>query len=342
MSAARLVLHVGESNAGMGTVQESLWANRQELGDRGVVLPRRRRDVAAAARSLVRWTPGGTPPDAWQELVANRESAGASAVVVSHEGLARLDEKQVAGLAQTAGDLTVVITVADLERLLVAEWLSSLGRGRSWTLTEYATAVAGGDEQEEAASHFWRRHDHDALVSRWAAVASVTVVTVPPTTAPVDLLWSRFCQAADLPGGLPAASHSAELGLDRASAEVLRRLNQTDAVAGLSRDEYAHDVGARLARRVLAQPSGRAPVAVPPEVSEWASTRSAAVVDALIGTGVEVVGSVDDLLMQPTTQGADAGPMPDDELLDAALDALAGYAAEHARHRAEARDEGSR
>jgi hypothetical protein len=335
MSDARVTLHVGESNSGMGLVQQSLWANRDALHDRGVAVPgQRRRDVADAARSLVRWTPDSALPDPWRRLVDSVGATKADSAVICHETLSRLDDDQVSALAGSFSDLAVVITVSDLARLVVAEWQSALRQGRAWTLTEYAAAVAG-DEDEPAWSHFWRRHDHAALVDRWSNVAMVSVVTTPRAGDAPDLLWSRFCEAAGLPGDLPVAHEAAETLLDGASAEVLRRLNQTGAVNDLSRDEYARDVGVGLVRRVMAKPADRAPVAVPPEVSEWAAGRSAHVVEALAGSEVRVVGTLDDLVPTPTPPGGDPEPLSDDVLLDAAMDALAGYAAEYGRRRAD-------
>jgi hypothetical protein len=74
---------------------------------------------------------------------------------------------------------------------------------------------------------------------------------------------------------------------------------------------------------------------LPPERDEWVRTRSEEMVRALEGSGIDVVGDLDDLIPGPSA----AGPQPDtvgsDVLLPVALDGLAGVL----RHLARARDD---
>jgi hypothetical protein len=123
--------------------------------------------------------------------------------------------------------------------------------------------------------------------------------------------------------------------LGAASAEVLRRLNASDAIEAMSHQDYASEVNGRLARHVLDPRRPQEPgLTLPTEQREWVTKRAEQVIGEIEASGVKVIGSLDDLrplpighLYQPPEH------LADDDLLAAAMDAIAGYAVEHGQRR---------
>ena len=140
------------------------------------------------------------------------------------------------------GDRTVkvILTTRDLARLIPAQWQSALRQGNSWTLTEYSHAVAGlsvvvndtrrtsisGSDRTTEASFAggcrgWsrQRHGRDPASVGFGPRRAVATVLLRNPAAP-----DRY-ETKDV----------RNTSLGAASAEVLRRLNATEAIGALSR-----------------------------------------------------------------------------------------------------------
>jgi hypothetical protein len=231
----------------------------------------------------------------------------------------------------------IVLTVRDLARLVPAQWQTAMRQRNTWTLKEYAAAVAGaeGQQAKTAARHFWRRQDYGPILQRFVnevGVSQVRVVTVPPSGGDPAELWRRFCRACDLdpakttPGGL---SHES---LGAVSAELMRRLNAHPTIVEMPVRTYQKSVNGALTRRVLSHRRSDEPgLALPSAYGEWAEREATRVIGDIEAVGVEVIGDLSDLRPRPRRSAAVAPEeIPDADLLEAALDGLAGLAAEHA------------
>jgi hypothetical protein len=208
----------------------------------------------------------------------------------------------------------------------------------TWTLDEYADAVAGEGQTKRAkaaARHFWRRQDYGPIVGRFADVVGldrVRVVTLPPSGADPDLLWTRFCEACQLPVEQTVTGGLSHESLGAASTELMRRLNAHPTIEDLPMRTYQKSVNGALSRRVLAHRRSREPaLALPAAHQAWAEREAERVVADLRATGVQVIGDLEDLRPRPP-RNAPVAPdqLPAEDLLEAAIDGLAGLAAEHA------------
>ena len=163
-------------------------------------------------------------------------------------------------------------------------------------------------------------------------MSQVRVVALPPSGADPAELWLRFSRACDLdpsktkPGGM---SHES---LGAASAELMRRLNAHPTIEKMPMRAYQKSVNGALTRRALGRRRSLEPgLALPAAYAEWADREAARLIADIEAVGVEVVGDLEDLKPRPGRKVAVAPQdVPDADLLEAALDGLAGIAAEHA------------
>lgn len=313
--ASRVVLHVGLMKSGTSYLQGRLSGLAGEPGSGGFLFPGEVwRDQVVAVSDVLGRTQraAGDFEGAWGRLVSEI-AAWDGAAIVSMEFLGPASPEQISEVVQSfpAGSVEVVVTARDLGRAVPAMWQESLKNGRSWSFGEYVSALRG-----DPGHGFWRQQDLPGVVSRWAAAAPVTLVTLPPTGAGADLLWQRFCTATGLPLDACPPPPAGNESLGVASAGVLRSVNE---IVELPWASYSHHVKFGLAKSILASRRElEAPIGF--KVPRWLKARASEHRAAL--EGARVVGSLDDLVPLDT-RGADPDRVPDRDRLDAAVAALA-------------------
>jgi hypothetical protein len=230
-----------------------------------------------------------------------------------------------------ASPVRVHVTVRDIARSLPAQWQQSVQHRKTWSYEQYLGEVVDGSPNSPARRNFWSQHDAARIVSDWSAAAgsdAVTVVTVPPRGADPGLLWSRFANAVGL--GDPAGwrlVRPANESLGLASTELVRRVNAELPEDRVDLPTYNAIVRGRLARGVLAGRAGEEPpVALPEAAWDWATAQSQRLVDALVASGVRVVGDLSDL--RPTAPVPEAAVVADEgDVAAAAVAAMIGLLA---------------
>ena len=176
---------------------------------------------------------------------------------------------------------------------------------------------------------FWRGRDPAAVAARWADILPaerVHIVTVPAAGADQELLWARFAAVVGLTAAeFASPTREANTSLAPAEAELLRRLNPT-LTERLTWADYERHVKWGLAERVLSG-RNRPRMVLPAEQWPWIEQHSHRIVDQLRSGGYPVSGDLADLIPTPPAD-ANRARRPDQtddaEVLDAALDALAG------------------
>jgi hypothetical protein len=193
--------------------------------------------------------------------------------------------------------------------------------------------VEGIRDEAENGRRFWRQQQAARIVIRWAehlGPARVHVVTVPPPSAPGEVLWDRFSEVAGIPARpswneAPRANES----LGAASALLMRRLNELTAdlpVKAYKRRVKA--VGKHLlpAHRGAEQPIGFT-------VPDWLRQEATRIREEISASGVHVVGELDDLTPLDVP-GVDPATVDAEAELDAALAALEAVLRQSKRIRA--------
>lgn len=316
--AERVVLHAGTMKSGTTTLQALLFGNQSELRSRGVLVPGASwADQVRGARDVI--AGGGTT---WAGLVSEI-AAWDGVAVLSMEYFGAMRPHEVQLVAQDLPGLSVVVTARDLNRQLASMWQETVQNGRSWGFADYLAGAKASRPpsapQGEEGRTFWRQQDLVRIVRRWAEVAPVGVVTLPPAGGPRSELQQRFGRAAGVDlTGLSADRANESVGV--VSAVLLQRLNAALEVRGIGSDEGREVRKAVLAKQVLAARASREP-RLGLKLARWVPPYSRRMAKAL--RDVPVVGDWRDL--RPLdVPGVDPASVGDAALIDAARDGFEG------------------
>lgn len=334
-------LHVGAPKTGTTYLQDRLAANHDSLAEHGVHFPRGPlgRDPGhthfRAALDLLDADWGGPPGHAegyWDALMRKvRRTQGT--VVISHEILSAAPPDKIAKAMNDleGSDVHVVYSARDLARQLPAFWQESIKQGRRWSFKQFLDAAQENDDL-----WFWRSQCLPRVLARWSAGLEpdhVHLVTVPRSGGAPDELWRRFCTAFGIdPAWTPEDSQRANPSMGIAETALIRRLNRRLAKQGLSDQHHATLVREMLVHQNLAHRQGPK-ATLPPHLYPWATEITETWIEWAEGSGIDIVGDVDDLRPVPPPEGA-SWTDPDNpsqaKMVAAALDALVAMTAEAA------------
>jgi hypothetical protein len=327
----RVYLHVGEPKTGTTFLQDVLWANRDWLAARGVMLPgytrwdhfRASRDVRGARKHPT------DPADPWVgewDVLAGQAVRAGSAAVISDEILAACTPAQAsrAVRALAPAEAHVVMTVRDFASVLPAEWQEQIKCRGTVPWEEWLRAVVEAEPaaRRRAESWFWTMHGTLANLEMWSQhipADQVHVVTVPrPGSA--DLLWARFASVLGIdPEGakVDLARSNSSLGL--AEAEFLRRLNAA-LPADLPDWFYKRHIKQAVDLGALNPRENQPRLTLPPDLRAWAADQAEILITGLQESKYHIVGDLDELRPLPPA-GPYAAPEASqaDELLSAAV-----------------------
>jgi len=328
----RVIVHVGLPKTGTTFLQRVLARNRQALHAAGVLYPGPGSDHFFAAQDLLdRPFKGHRDPrveGAWLTLTGQARGI-ASTVVISHELLATARGAVIDRLLDdlTPREVTVVATVRDLPRQVLAVWQEDVKNGSTRSFDEFLRRVQRtSDADDRLSKPFWKLQDAPEILALWAErlpVGRVVVVTVPPSGQPSSLLWQRFCSVIGVsPTGLDADVPRRNVSLGAAETELLRSVNAGTAPY-LDWPTYRRLVKRLLAEQILASRRSSPRLRLPEAGRDWALERGAAMAEALAGAGYPVIGSLDDLRSTPAgSPDSVAWPPDDSDQLAAATEAI--------------------
>ncbi|QKT07743.1 sulfotransferase family protein [Gordonia sp. X0973] len=333
-------VHIGLPKTGTTHLQDRLWRNRDLALKAGLLYPGDAIDDhfhAAAHLQPERYLDWVDPEhaQAWPTMIAQMK-AWPGTSLVSHELLATANREQIAqfvGALDFADEVHVVVTVRDLARQLPSAWQENVKNQRRGTFDEFVAAVAdragSGDLGHGEEGPFWEFQDYVRILDDWSGLVEperIHVVTVPREAAPGDGLWERFVGVLGVdPATLSAPIETANSSLSAAQAEFLRQLNDRLQPSDVEWARYERVVKGELIGEVMfgAERTGE-PQGLSAAQRSWATRQAETMTAELTRRGYDVVGSLDDLAVGEADEG-DAQPPTQQEVLDAALDALAGW-----------------
>ncbi len=335
-------LHVGAPKTGTTYLQDRLALNRSELSRHEVHYPLGlHASQFRPALDLIDIPWGGQREDVrgeWDSLMS-RVRRHQGTVVVSHEILAGAKPSQIRrAMSDLEGsEVHLVYSARDLARQIPAEWQEGVKHQRSRSFARFLAAVQEAD-RSRSRMWFWKVQGLPDVLSRWSVglrPEQVHLVTVPQSGAPHDLLWQRYCQAFGIdPAWAPGESEATNVSIGTAETALLRKLNRRLKQAGLSSNDYRRLVRQVMVHETLAHRHQMMRATLPPSAFGWAAEVAEEWIEWVVGSGIDVVGDVDDL--RPV-------PPPEDEvwvdpdrprrgpMVDAALDALVAITLEAAR-----------
>jgi hypothetical protein len=333
-------LHIGAPKTGTTYLQHRLSRNSRSLAKHDVHIPTRSPLVSPelfqfrAALDLLGQDWGGQPghaAGAWDQLVRRlRSKSGTS--IVSHEILAPAAPDRIGkAMRDLEGcDVHVVYSARDLARALPAAWQESIKQGRKWSYRRFLNRVEFGRPW------FYRAFDLPTVLTNWStgvAPERIHLVTVPQRGADPGELFRRFCMAFGIdPEWAPLDSDRLNTSLGVAETQVIRQLNRRMDRATRREAEYDELIRELLAQDRLVHRSS-APVRLPPGRFAWASEQADQWIEWVKGSGVHVIGDLDDLRpLPPADEEPYVNPdkVPARVVLGAAVDALSAMTREAA------------
>lgn len=334
-SAPSVFLHIGAPKTGTTFLQQVLWSNRASLARAGVTLPgsgfsdhfRATQDLRGKAQEARSRTPSWRGE--WDALAGQARRARTASAVISCEMLAAAGPKQVrrAVASLAPAEVHVVYTARNLGALLPAAYQEQVKHRSTREFGEWLADVLDADPEGKAGKWFWGVHDPVRVLRRWSEVVPkerIHVVTMPGGGAAPDLLWHRFASVLGLdPGCVDTSTARPNASLGPAEVELLRRVNQALG-SSVPLWHYTATVKDQLAHEVLAGRDDGRRLVLPESRRPWVRDRAQRLVAGLRGDGYHLVGDLDDLL--PAEGGpVDAEPVDDADLVDAAVEGLAGF-----------------
>ena len=306
--ASGVLLHIGVHKTGTTAIQAAFADARPELRAQGIVYPGKLQAQHRAALAMLGrpwgWnTRGGAVMDKSHfPKLAKRTRQATGRVVISSEFFCEADEPTAEEIVQQLGGdrVQVVVTLRNLGRLLPSSWQQYLKYGLTTPYEKWLRNVFDNPGGSTATPTFWKRHDHGAVISRWAQAAGAEHVTVM-VLEDVDLS-AQYVAFAQMLGIDPTILTSrmdptSNRSMTAAEAELLVRLNKQVKKQSLWEDYV------RFVRRgvALGMVEGRQPAPAEARLytPDWAldaaAEHGAKAVEVIRSSGVTVLGHLDSL-----------------------------------------------
>jgi hypothetical protein len=330
---ARVFVHVGPHKTGTTFVQQVLDHNRRLLERRGTLFPghpyKEQREMVLQMVRALRRGDDLADQDRWQGLLSDVAGWTGDDVIVSVENLdgATHEVMKVLVDAFAPAEVHVVYTARDLTQVIPAAWHTLMRNRQTESWESFIERVRESPDTAD-----WPRElkgqDPRRVLEMWREHVPpdrIHVVTVPRSGSDPTVLWRRFCSVVGLdPDGFDLDVPRVNKSLGSAETELLRRLNGRLG-RRISRQGYDRWVQVFIARRVLERRRDQTKYGLPPEEHGWVRDLSEQIVDYLRHGEFHLVGDLDELV-PPAPSAATVAPdaAGDAEVLDAAVDALAG------------------
>ena len=331
-----VLLHIGVHKTGTTAMQAALADARGDLLAEGVLYPGHRPAQHRAALSAMNhgwgWQDRGgekVGPQAFRDL-AREVASHRGRVCISSEFFCEADEATARTIVEALGDtrVHVVVTLRNLGRLLPSSWQQYLKYGMTTGYEKWLGDIfAAPEDSQHMTPSFWKRHDHGAVVQRWAAAVGADRLTVL-VLENVDRAFP-FVEFADMLGIdgdilVSRMTLTSNRSMTAAEAEFLLRLNRR-IVNDLSWDQYRSLVREALARTLV---EGRTPqehekgLSTPDWALDAAVRRGTDSVRMIRDSQVQVRGDLEALCSRVPTMSV--VPEPAEMPIDAAVQALVG------------------
>jgi hypothetical protein len=336
----RVYLHVGTPKSGTSYLQDTLALNRATLERQGLdYLHTRTGDHFEAALDLLgeRWAGEEKAAQGqWDSLVLESRKARRD-ILISHEILAGAKPEQVARAIGSFPDheVHVIVTARDLGRQIPAEWQERVKHRGRRGYGDFLVRLHRNYRRNAKPMWFWRVQHLPRILATWGAdlpPERIHLVTVPPSGGPRDALWTRFAGVVGLdPHADYVESGTTNASLGSVEVTMLRRLNVELAERRVPRATYVDWVRETIVKEVLANRPDKVPATVPPRRRATVERITAAWLEEIAASGIDVVGDLAELQpVWPEDNGAWANPdRADPELVaEAAIQSLAHVLAE--------------
>lgn len=330
------LIHIGPQKTGSTTIQNALHETRAVLREHGVVHPGRHpRPPVEALGFHARLGAPPRSPRQWKRLLREISEAGEQRVCVSHEVFGRASDEQIPQIISSlGGERPHILAVARrYDRYLPSQWQQRVKARETRSYEEWLGIVLKQRSRSYVWSNVWVPHDTVQLARRWGEHVGLENMTVlVGDESDRALLPGVFERMLGLPTGTLAIETRSNRSLSHPEVELLRRLVLSLRAMGASREEYYEFLRRGMIRHLVTLPYPQGEPRVPP-LPPWAlervvelSDRRVAGLHELRDSGLNVIGELEDLRVDPTSPTADSTAAPESVSMETAARALEGLA----------------
>jgi hypothetical protein len=310
------LVHVGPPKTGTTAVQGAFHARRREVLEQGVRYAGRSRHsgaavLAVAGRPSFQRDSGSPPIARWKELAGEVRGAREPRVLVSSEFFADAEVNRIPRIVDDLGRerIHVVVTLRPLARILASQWQQYVQSFMRLSFDGWLDGVLN-KPRGEVTPTFWRRHRHDELIERWAAVVGperVTAVVIDESDH--DYVLRVFEELLGLRiGTLAADDDVTNRSMTLAEIEAVRAFNSAYWDAGLRNGLFHRVMHFGAAAYMKQRPPGPDEPRI--EAPQWALDRCGEIAQEVVGrieaSGVRVIGDLASLTTVPASRLAGA------------------------------------
>ncbi len=314
-----VLVHIGPHKTGTTAIQSALREARPAMAKHDVVYAGHQRQHWKAALAVTGgkglW--GEPPADMkfWNQLVKNVADARKKRVIVSSEFFDDADDETVRKIVAELGGprVHILVTLRPLANILPSAWQQYVRNRLRSSYEDWLDAMFNNPPFQPPTVTFWKRHQHDVLIERWASVVgpeNVTVVVPAPGDRQGNLRTIETL--VGLPDGLLVPEQEwTNRSLTFGETELVRHLNQEFKDRKWPPELYREVVREGVVMRLQTgrTPGPDEPRAVTPQ---WALERAAEVgavaAEKITALGVRVVGDISLLGAPPKPQPDGAEP----------------------------------
>lgn len=302
-----VLLHIGPHKTGTTTLQGAFVSAREKVAKHGVHYAGRRRQPYLAILSVT-GEPGrpGDPPRSekdWRKLVKEVTTASAAGkrVVISSERCADADPDAIRRMVHDLGGprVHILVTLRPLAKILPSHWQQGVQNGHETPYDLWLDRTLNVPRAKSPSARFWKRHAHDELIERWAAVVGPERVTVLVLDENDREMYLRATESLlELPQGILVPEDSlANRSLTAGEVEVIRVLNGEYKREGWPGSAYARFVrmGIIVSMQERKPAPGEAKILTPQWAQTYAAEIGAAAAQKIEALGVNVIGDLSSL-----------------------------------------------
>ena len=314
------ILHIGPHKTGTTAVQAALHDARAELERQGVLYASDYRHAMTAVLAGLElpnaWNDDKEPPPRWkwERLVGKVRSTKADRVIFSSEFFA---DGRPDGIRKIVDELDpskvhVVVTLRPIAKIMPSQWQQWVQNQWTMPLEEWVQDLFS-NPTGKAGAMFWRRHRHDQLIERWAAIVGTERVTaIALDESDHGMLYRVFERLLGLrTGTLQPVTTLSNRSMTLPEIEVIRAFNEMYKAEKLSRKVYARVI--RFGASGLMETRRPAPdeprIELPEAARDQVAAAAREVIAGIRASGVHVIGDLDALAQVPTSHGMPSGPV---------------------------------
>ena len=251
-------------------------------------------------------------------------------VVISSEFFCEAPEDkaiETIGALGGRGNVTVVVTLRNLGKLLPSSWQQYLKYGLTTAYEKWLEDVFANPGVSKISPTFWRRHDHGDVLTRWSnAVGASNVNVLVLEDVDLSAQFRSFAQMLAIPENVLVSRMdlTSNRSMTAAEAELLVRLNKR-VKKQMQWTDYVRLVRRGVALRMVEgrEPGPDEPRLVTPDWAlDAAAEQGAKAVETIRTLGVNVYGDLDALGKRVPSSGT-SSQAPSQMPIDAAVGAVA-------------------